>query len=64
MASFSEAKKVGWMIGQFLKLCVYTGGQRPYEPSVSEWQSVNWDEKTLLIVADISKQAGAPDTAY
>ncbi len=55
MASFSEAKKVGWMIGQFLKLCVYTGGQRPYELSVSEWQSVNWDEKTLLIVADISK---------
>ncbi|MFW9603409.1 MAG: tyrosine-type recombinase/integrase [Trichlorobacter sp.] len=55
MESFSEAKKVGWMIGQFLKLCVYTGGQRPYELSVSEWQCVNWDEKTLLIIADISK---------
>lgn len=42
-------------MGQFLKFCVYTGGNRPYELSVSEWGHVNWEDKTLLIIADNSK---------
>lgn len=55
MTTFSTAKKVGWMVQELLRLCVYTGGQRPYEIVTSEWSSVNWEEKTLLITNDLSK---------
>ncbi len=55
METFSSAKKVSWMVQELLRLCVYTGGQRPYEIVSSEWSSVNWEEKTLLITNDLSK---------
>lgn len=55
MSTFTTAKKVGWLMGQFLKFCFYTGGNRPYELSVSEWGHVNWNDRTLLIIADNSK---------
>ena len=55
MDTFTTAKDVGWLMGQFLKFCVYTGGNRPYELSVCEWDHVNWGDKTLLIIADNSK---------
>lgn len=55
MKTFSSANKVSWMVQELLRLCVYTGGQRPYEIVSSEWSSVNWEEKTLLISSDLSK---------
>lgn len=55
MDTFTTAKDVGWQMGQFLRFCVFTGGNRPYELSVCEWDHVNWDDKTLLIIADNSK---------
>jgi integrase len=36
-------------------LCLFTGGQRPYELAASKWESVDWQQKTLLITPDISK---------
>jgi integrase len=51
----SKASKVGSLISQLLNLCVYTGGQRPHELVSSRWDAVNWEEKTLLVVAGVSK---------
>lgn len=42
-----------------LFLCFYTGGQRPYELISSRWESINWQEKTLLITPDLSKNKRA-----
>ncbi|NQY88365.1 MAG: tyrosine-type recombinase/integrase [Colwellia sp.] len=47
--------KMGDNIRNLLQLTLYTGGQRPYELVASKWESVNWEEKTLLITSDISK---------
>ncbi|MGL6160439.1 tyrosine-type recombinase/integrase [Microbulbifer sp.] len=55
LAEFVHTPKVGETVAALLKLCFYTGGQRPYELAASRWESVNWEEKTLLITADISK---------
>ncbi len=55
MDSFTNTPKVGWLVGQLLKLCIYTGGQRPYELIASEWCSIDWKEKTWLITSQISK---------
>lgn len=38
-----------------IKLCFYTGGQRPIELMKSKWSSVNWKQKSLIIEHDISK---------
>lgn len=59
MGDFPKAPKVGSLISQLLNLCVYTGGQRPHELVSSRWDAVNWEEKTLLIVADVSKNKRA-----
>ncbi len=46
---------MGSHIRNLIILCFYTGGQRPYELASSKWSSVNFESKTLLVTADISK---------
>ncbi|MGR2667331.1 tyrosine-type recombinase/integrase [Vibrio campbellii] len=36
-------------------LCFHTGGQRPYELASAQWTAINWQEKTFLIVPELSK---------
>ena len=55
MSDFIKAPGVGQVVSHLLNLCIYTGGQRPHEIASSRWNAVNWKEKTLLIVADVSK---------
>lgn len=50
-----ERFKMGDSIRNLISFCFYTGGQRPYELAASQWSSVDWEQKTLLIPADISK---------
>ena len=50
-----ERFKMGDTIRNLISFCFYTGGQRPYELVASQWSSVDWKQKTLLIPADISK---------
>jgi integrase len=38
-----------------MSLCFYTGGQRPYELVASRWCSINWEEATLLVTSEVSK---------
>lgn len=47
--------KMGYAVRHLLSLCFYTGGQRPYELIASKLSSINWEHKTILITADISK---------
>lgn len=42
-------------IRNLIALCLYTGGQRPYELANSKWDCINWEQKTLLIIDDVSK---------
>ncbi|WP_229599868.1 site-specific integrase [Vibrio navarrensis] len=42
-------------IRNLILLCLYTGGQRPYELAASRWEAIDWQQKTLLITPDISK---------
>jgi integrase len=46
---------MGKDIRNLLTLCFFTGGQRPYELVSSKFSSIDWEQKTLLITADISK---------
>jgi len=55
LVGFENTPRIGFQISTLLKLCFFTGGQRPYELSASRWDSVNWEDKTLLITKDISK---------
>ncbi|MDW1966782.1 MULTISPECIES: tyrosine-type recombinase/integrase [Vibrio] len=47
--------KMGESIRNLILLCLFTGGQRPYELAASKWESIDWQQKTLLITPDISK---------
>lgn len=52
-----------------IKLCVYLGGQRPYELMASKWDAVDFDERTFEIKANVSKNHKAnliplTETAY
>ncbi|HCG8184655.1 TPA: integrase arm-type DNA-binding domain-containing protein [Vibrio parahaemolyticus] len=47
--------KMGESIRNLILLCLFTGGQRPYELAASKWEAIDWEQKTLLITADISK---------
>jgi integrase len=53
--TFKNTNRVGSLVSDLMSLCFYTGGQRPYELVASRWISINWEEATLLITADISK---------
>lgn len=50
-----ERFKMGGCIRNLILLCLYTGGQRPYELGASRWDAIDWQKKTLLITPDISK---------
>ena len=47
--------QMGESIRNLISLCFYTGGQRPFELASSKWDSINWEAKTMLISADVSK---------
>jgi integrase len=53
--TFKDTNRVGPLVSDLMSLCFYTGGQRPYELVASRWSSINWEEGTLLITSDISK---------
>ncbi|MBF4401717.1 site-specific integrase, partial [Vibrio anguillarum] len=38
-----------------LQLCIYLGGQRPYEVITLEWWNVDWEEKFICITKERSK---------
>jgi integrase len=59
MANFSNSTAVGFHLGKLLELCVYTGGQRPYELAASKWSAINWQQKTLDILPAVSKNKRA-----
>lgn len=47
--------RMGMSIRNLICLCFHTGGQRPYELASSCWSSIDWEQKTLLITAELSK---------
>ena len=51
--------RAGSTIRNLILLCIHTGGQRPYELAASKWRSVNWKEKTFLVVEELSKNKKA-----
>ena len=55
LAEFHNTPRVGSQLSALVKLCFFTGGQRPYELSATRWESVNWDDRTLLITGGVSK---------
>jgi integrase len=55
LENFSTVNRVGPMVSALMSLCFNTGGQRPFELVASRWESINWEEKTLLITPDVSK---------
>ncbi|WP_283131450.1 tyrosine-type recombinase/integrase [Enterovibrio norvegicus] len=50
-----ERFKMGDTIRCLILLCLYTGGQRPYELAASKWEAVDWQQKSLLVSRDLSK---------
>ena len=50
-----EGVRASEMMRCLILLCIHTGGQRPYEIAASKWTAINWDEGTLLITPDLSK---------
>lgn len=55
MEHFAEATNVGLLMQHLIRFCIYTGGQRPFEMIVSQWCDVDFQQKTLLVTADVSK---------
>ena len=47
--------KMGHSMRNLIMLCFYMGGQRPYEIISSRWDTIDWEQKTFLITADLSK---------
>ncbi|MFQ2527331.1 tyrosine-type recombinase/integrase [Aeromonas caviae] len=50
-----QPTSLGLTLRSLIRLCFFTGGQRPYELAASRWASIDWQAKTLTITADISK---------
>ena len=46
---------MGNSMRNLIKLCIFSGGQRPYELFASEWSAINWREKTFLVTKEVSK---------
>lgn len=57
--TFEKTPRVGWQVGKLLSLLIHTGGQRPYELVASRWDAVDWQERTLLVTPEISKNKRA-----
>ena len=55
MLHFSKTPNVGPIMQNLIRICILTGGQRPYEISISQWSSIDWRMQTLLITSDVSK---------
>lgn len=55
LAAFERVPRVGLAVARLLKLIVYLGGQRPYELLTARWEHINWQEKTLLVPSEYSK---------
>ena len=55
MEQFSQATNVGPLMQHLIRFCVYAGGQRPFEMIASQWNAIDWQQKTLLVIADVSK---------
>ncbi|HDU8692138.1 TPA: integrase arm-type DNA-binding domain-containing protein [Morganella morganii subsp. morganii] len=55
MAQFAQATNVGPLMQHLIRFCIYTGGQRPFEMIASQWSAIDWQQKTLLVIADVSK---------
>jgi integrase len=53
--TFKDTNRVGPLVSDLMNLCFYTGGQRPYELVASRWSSINWEEATLLVTSEVSK---------
>jgi integrase len=53
--TFKDTNRVGPLVSDLMSLCFYTGGQRPYELVASRWSSINWEEATLLVTSEVSK---------
>lgn len=53
--TFGKAYKVGFQSDRLLRLCFYTGGQRPYELATSKWASIDLEERTWTIEKEVSK---------
>lgn len=48
MEQFAEATNVGPLMQHLIRFCVYAGGQR-----ASPWSAIDWQQKTLLVIADV-----------
>ncbi|MBF4275495.1 tyrosine-type recombinase/integrase, partial [Vibrio anguillarum] len=46
---------IGQDLRHLLQLCIYLGGQRPYEVITLEWWNVDWEEKFICITKERSK---------
>ncbi|OOE90122.1 tyrosine-type recombinase/integrase [Salinivibrio sharmensis] len=46
---------VGQDLRHLLQLCIYLGGQRPYEAITLEWWNVDWKERFVCITKERSK---------
>lgn len=51
--------QMGEAIRNLISLCFFTGGQRPYELAASKWDAVDWQQRTIVITPDISKNKRA-----
>ncbi|MCX4047514.1 tyrosine-type recombinase/integrase [Aeromonas caviae] len=50
-----QPTSLGLTLRTLIRLCFFTGGQRPYELAASRWASIDWEAKTLTITAELSK---------
>lgn len=50
-----QPTSLGPTLRNLIRLCFFTGGQRPNELAESRWANIDWQAKTLTITADISK---------
>jgi integrase len=53
--TFSHTPKVGFLTTSLLKLCFYTGGQRPHELARLTWDSIDWENATITMQASETK---------
>ncbi len=50
-----QPTNLGLTLRSLIRLCFFTGGQRPYELAASRWANIDWQTKTLTITAEVSK---------
>lgn len=55
LEDMEQPTNLGLTLRSLIRLCFFTGGQRPYELAASRWASIDWQAKTLTITAELSK---------